>query len=727
MLSEVVINQHMRNLLEHMPSGVALVDDELSYVIFNTKYLELFDFPADLVRPGSSMTDVFEFQVKRGDFGAGDPDALVQEMLDRYRRREPMAYERTIPGGITMHLRTTPAPGGGIVLIATDVTAQIQHKRAEEELSRHGLEQELLHRAADMASATDSIDDALRHAISMVCEMTGWPLGHVYRVSESNPKQLVSTSIWHLDDRNAHSAFREVTERTNLSIGEGLPGRILASGEPAWIPDVNLDDNFPRAKLLHDLSIHGAFGFPVTIAGQSVAVLEFFSEAKMAPDEKLLQIMRNVGAQLGRVFERKRSQDEANRRASQLRTILKRIPAGVYLADADLEVEVVNDQLSHLYGIPDGMVQEGTSLEPAIRWLAQQGTYREMGENLERTVASRVAALKSGKLMKTEHTPPSGLNVQTSHGPVDGGGVCAVVTEITDLKRTEQQLRAARDEAENALDELRRAQAQLVQSQKMASLGQLTAGIAHEIKNPLNFVNNFSETSVELLEELDLALNPMQTEMDEDTRENVQELITALKEDLSSIAQHGKRADNIMRSMLMHAREQPVDRERVDINELLEEALKLAYHSERARHSGFNADLKKELDSSLGDVMVSKEELTRVLVNLYANGFYALRSRQLSATEESYQPQMHTATCDLGHQVEIRIRDNGTGMQPDVVDKLFTPFFTTKPPSEGTGLGLSICYDIVTQDHHGRIEVESEYGDHTEFIITLSRDGGNNE
>jgi len=283
------------------------------------------------------------------------------------------------------------------------------------------------------------------------------------------------------------------------------------------------------------------------------------------------------------------------------------------------------------------------------------------------------------------------------------------------------EIRAARDAAEATLRDLRAAQANLIQAEKMASLGQLTAGIAHEIKNPLNFVNNFADLSGELLKELQESAAPAWAALDDDKRAEIDETIVMLTGNLEKIGEHGKRADNIVKSMLEHSRGVSGERREVDLNGLVEEALNLAYHGARAQDQTFNITMERDFDRALRPMEVAPQEITRVFLNLFGNGFYAANKRAHSNGDASFRPTLTVSTRDLGDAVEVKVRDNGTGIPPEIRDKLFQPFFTTKPTGEGTGLGLSISYDIVTQQHGGTITVESEPGVFTEFIVRLPR------
>jgi signal transduction histidine kinase len=261
-----------------------------------------------------------------------------------------------------------------------------------------------------------------------------------------------------------------------------------------------------------------------------------------------------------------------------------------------------------------------------------------------------------------------------------------------------------------------------VQTEKLASLGQLTAGIPHEIKNPLNFVNNFSALSAELTDELNGVLKPVT--LDSKVREEVDDLTGMLRSNLEKVVQHGKRADSIVKNMLLHSREGSGERRSVGINSLVEESLNLAYHGARAEKAGFSITLKHDFDPDAGALDLYPQEVTRALLNLISNGFYAATRRKAEAGDDTFEPVLSAATRNLDKTVEIRIRDNGTGILPEVREKMFNPFFTTKPTGEGTGLGRSMTHDIVVKQHGGRIEVETEPGVFTEFIITLPRDIG---
>ena len=282
-----------------------------------------------------------------------------------------------------------------------------------------------------------------------------------------------------------------------------------------------------------------------------------------------------------------------------------------------------------------------------------------------------------------------------------------------------ESVEARTRELAKSLEDLRTAQDRLVQTEKLASLGQLTAGIAHEIKNPLNFVNNFSAVSVELIDELREELGGIH--LDDKRRTEINEIADTLQSNLDKVVQHGKRADAIVKNMLLHSRQGSGEHRPVDINALVDESLNLACHGARAEKQGFDITLEKSFDPGAGEADLFPQEITRALLNLISNGFYAATKRKAEVTGGDYVPTLAATTKNLGNSVEIRIRDNGTGISPDVKEKMFNPFFTTKPAGEGTGLGLSICHDIIVKQHSGSIEVNSQPGDYTEVRIVLPR------
>jgi two-component system NtrC family sensor kinase len=279
------------------------------------------------------------------------------------------------------------------------------------------------------------------------------------------------------------------------------------------------------------------------------------------------------------------------------------------------------------------------------------------------------------------------------------------------LSKQKREIEEQRDQTNKALGELQKTQTQLIQSEKMASLGELTAGIAHEIQNPLNFVNNFSEVNTELIDE-------MQVEIDKGNLSGVKAIAVDLKENEQKINMHGKRADSIVKSMLEHSRISSGQKELTDLNALADEYMRLSYHGLRAKDKTFNSAMETNLDSDLPKVNVVPQDIGRVLLNLFNNAFYAVHQKK-KQNQEGYLPQVTLTTSKKDGFIEIAVKDNGNGIPDNIKDKIMQPFFTTKPTGEGTGLGLSLSYDIVVKAHGGSIVANSKEGEGSEFIIKL--------
>jgi len=276
------------------------------------------------------------------------------------------------------------------------------------------------------------------------------------------------------------------------------------------------------------------------------------------------------------------------------------------------------------------------------------------------------------------------------------------------------ELRQQKEQVENTLQELKSTQSQLIQSEKMASLGELTAGIAHEIQNPLNFVNNFSEVNTELIEEMNEEINKGNLEL-------VKTIANDIKENEQKIIHHGKRADAIVKGMLQHSRKNTGQKELADINDLADEYLRLSYHGLRAKDKSFNATMKTNFDETIEKINIVPQDIGRLLLNLFNNAFYAVSEKKKNETIQglnNYEPTVSVSTKKINKTIEIRVRDNGNGIPEEVMDKIFQPFFTTKPTGEGTGLGLSLSYDII-KAHSGELKVETKENEFTEFIIHL--------
>jgi len=292
------------------------------------------------------------------------------------------------------------------------------------------------------------------------------------------------------------------------------------------------------------------------------------------------------------------------------------------------------------------------------------------------------------------------------------GGLTVFLLAAIILYRNNRQKQKANIVLEKTLAELKSTQTQLIQSEKMASLGELTAGIAHEIQNPLNFVNNFSEVNTELIAE-------MKEELGKGNTEEAKALAKDIDDNEKKIVFHGKRADAIVKGMLQHSRSSNGIKEPTDINELADEYLRLAYHGLRAKDKSFNAGMKTDFDETIGKINIIPQDIGRVILNLITNAFYVVDEKKKQAGD-GYEPTVSISTKKTGNLVEIKVADNGNGIPQKVLEKIFQPFFTTKPTGQGTGLGLSMSYDIVTKGHGGELKVETKEGEGTQFIIILN-------
>jgi len=545
-------------------------------------------------------------------------------------------------------------------------------------------------------------------------------------------------------------------------------GRAILSGKVEQVPDVRADPEYDQGNVPDIMKISSIMAVPMLKEGRPVGAIALVRAAKGTFPHRQIDLLKAFADQAviaienARLFNETREALERQTATSEVLQVISSSPGGlgpVFEAMLKNAVGICRASFGTL------LLYEGDRLRRVARMAAQNvpQSYAPDQETPRHFIAPFDGAPSLGRLVETkalvhiadiatEHPDDLIYKVAAARTVLivpmlkesELVGAFAVyrkeVQEFSDKQvellenfaaqaviaientRLLKELRERTDDLSRSLHELRTAQDRLIQTEKLASLGQLTAGIAHEIKNPLNFVNNFSALSAELTDELNDLLK--HAALTDTMREEVDELTKLLKENLEKVVQHGKRADSIVKNMLLHSREGSGEQRAADINAIVEDSLNLAYHGARAEKSGFTITLRQNLDPRAGAVELYPQEITRALLNLISNGFYAATRRKVETGDESFEPVLSASTMNLGKTVEIRIRDNGTGILPEVREKMFNPFFTTKPTGEGTGLGLSMTYDIIVKQHGGRIDVETEPGVFTEFIITLPRDNG---
>ena len=563
----------LRIALEHMPNGIRLIDKDRNYVFFNSRYCELYDFPQGLLKVGESFRVENLYQAQRGDHGPGDPEALADKWFAEWSEpTETASWERMTTGGKILQVNTSLTPDGGIVNIVSDIT---ERKRAEAELRETSAVVELLHKTAAAANQAEDVDDAMRVCLNAICAHTGWPVGHVYVRSRKSPNVLVPTDIWHLDEPGRFAIFRKVTNETSFESGVGLPGRVMKSGRSAWIVDVTKDANFPRAKQAKDIGVKAGFAMPVLVGDRVEAVFEFFAADAVEPDQALLDILDNIGGQVGRVIELKTAY-----------------------------------------------------------------------EGLEVKISDRTSA----------------------------------------LEESNRQLRGE-------VTERKRAQAHLVQASRMAILGEMATGAAHELNQPLNVIRMAADSTIERIEEGDFDAD-------------------YLRGKLTRISAQTERAAAIIDHMRIFGRKADEEPRPIDLREVARDALGLMGEQLRLDGIEIECDFPEDCRPALGHAA----QIEQVVLNLLGNARDAIGANR----QEPGEPRRITLTIEdpgTEDKVGLIVEDSGGGIPQDIISRIFEPFFTTKQTGKGTGLGLSISYGIVT-DMAGSIEAVNG-DDGARITITL--------
>lgn len=547
----------------------------------------------------------------------------------------------------------------------------------------------------------------------------------IYAFILKNKKEFTTASEYFLRASKAYSSIGEKAASAGClnSLGEiqlkqNASKQAIESFSNAWNLISNSNENKLKALVLRNQ------GLVYFKKGMFEKAVEFFNKS-VAIDNQLLvkKLIKDAYMQLFTVhgfsnnFTKADYYHELYRslKDSLMRIDLLSSKRKLTVDEADEKLQIIEMLQRENQAIADKMNQQQLELSQVITktdFELQQKDRALEEKEVELTAMSKEKAEKERDIARKELL----ITQQNSfRNLLIGVTIVAFLLILLFYNRykikgdSNQHLQKANRELAATLDQLKNTQNQLVQSEKMASLGQLTAGIAHEIQNPLNFVNNFSETAIELFEELKNTTN----------EEDRKAIVDDLKLIIGKINHHGKRAELIVKNMLLHSRTGSTEKELVDINAVCEEISGLAYHGARVTMPNLECKLEKNFKVNLPLIKINRQDIGRVLLNIMSNGFYALNARKKKNESINYLPELSISTNIVNNHIEVRIQDNGTGMPPEVRNKIFVPFFTTKPTSEGTGLGLSMSYDIITKEHQGQIQVESEVDAYTAFIIHL--------
>lgn len=649
-------SQLFEEAIEAISSGFALWDAEDRMVTCNTRFRDYFAGLDDLVVPGSVFTEIVAAGLKRGLFpnAEGDIPAYLADIAEKRQMAIGEVREQFV-NGMWLQITDHRTKDGGIVSIYTDVT-ELKQNQMEIEKQSDVLKLTL----ENMGQGITMVDKDLK-TIAL------------------NEKFI---ELMELPPENFQLGFTmEQAFRYNAERGEYGPGDV----------DEQVRE---RLELSRKFQPHR------------------FERTR--PDGTVIEVVGNPIKGGGFVStytditERKLAEDSLNSALAEFNAVLDNIEYGVVFMGPDLRARIANRAFSRIWNVPPEFVAENPDIRDLILYVRKNNFYAVEPGDWDEWLDSRVSAIEAGDIAPTEVARTDGTIVSYQCIALPDGGRMLTYFDITEISQ-------ARDKAQSALEDLKNAQQRLVQAEKMASLGQLTAGIAHEIKNPLNFVNNFSKLSAEMMEELAEILKTPIASLEQGEREDAEDLFATVTNNLLKIDQHGKRADSIVKNMLLHSREGSNELQSVDLNALTKEGVNLAYHGVRAADKGFNVDLVVDLSDDVGSIDCLPQDLQRVILNLCANGMYEAAKQAASGGGEA---RLLVSTTIKDNRYLIRVSDNGGGIPDEMRDKIFNPFFTTKPSGEGTGLGLSISFDIIKQ-HGGELSFESRLGNGTTFIVAL--------
>jgi PAS domain S-box-containing protein len=677
----------LRAMLKGTADGILAIDEQGKAVMINPAAERLFGYRANEVI-GRNVSLLM-------------PEPY-RSSHDAYLRRYLETGEETIIGlgrevqglrkdGATFpfYLSVSEVRHGRRRLFVGVVRDLSEIKRAEEALQAQTRSLELLKRIAVAANEASTLDDAMQACLDAVCAYTDWPVGHAYVAADGDGGVLIPTRLWHLEDAERYAGFRRAAEATRLSRGVGLPGRAWLTGKPAWTSDMRRDPNFPRSQMAEDIRVKAGFAFPVLMGKEVVAVLEFFSKKTVEPDQGLMDIMANIGTQLGRVAERRRATREVQRMRTFLQNIVDSMPSILVGVDPGGYVSEWNQQAERVTGVraSDAMGHCFVELFPQLTSqidAVSEAIYEGHTVCTERLVTEQTGAKKY-------------LNVVVY--PLVDGTTQGAVIRVDDITRRVQ------------------IEKMMVQTEKMMSVGGLAAGMAHEINSPLSAILQSCQNTLRRLSP-ELAANRQ-------AAENWGLELVALRGYLEArgilgflenIREAAQRASRIVADMLAFGRHGAAELTPVRLDESLDAVLRLAAsdYNLKKNYDFREFDIVRDYDPELPEVYCDRTAIEQVFLNVIRNAGQAMAGAN---TARPHRITLRTRR-ERGF-ARVELEDNGSGMDEQTRRRVFEPFFTTKPAGVGTGLGLSVSYFIVTEQHAGQMEVLSRSGEGACFVIRL--------